>query len=150
MGGSAEDVVRRFYREIWTERRYDVAVELVHPDLSYPAAPRLRGPEGSWLPFVRITRPSRTSPSLLTTWWSTRPAWRPASLAGTDLGRLRGMPASGKAVKSWASTSSVSRVASSATGLPSTGWACWFSSRRFPTHGHDRLANRVTSATDDD
>ena len=102
MAGSSEYVARRLYREVWTERRYEVAAELIHPDFSYSAAPGMRGPEAK----LKAIRSYHSSFPDLTVEvddmvvGEQRVAVR-FVIAGTDLGGLRGMPASGKVVRSW-------------------------------------------------
>ena len=99
---SAEALVRRFYREIWTEKNYDGAAEIFHPDFTYPGAPGEQGPEAK---VSRIRGYHATFPDLAATIDSLVVADGTVaahfSITGTDLGGFRGRPATGKAITSW-------------------------------------------------
>lgn len=99
---SPEDLVRRFYREIWTGKQYDGAAEIFHSDFTYAGAPGEKGPAAK---MSRIRDYHATFPDLAATvdglvaGDGTIAAH--FTITGTDLGGFRGRPATGKAITSW-------------------------------------------------
>jgi len=97
-----ELVARRFYEEVWNDRRYDVADELFHPDFRTPAAAGLRGGAAK---VAAIRGYQATFPDLhvqvedlVANGDRVAVRW---TFTGTDTRGLKGRPPTGRPIRCW-------------------------------------------------
>jgi predicted ester cyclase len=96
-------VAQRLYREMWGERRYEVADELFHPDFTYAAVPGVRGGAAK---VAAIRGYHATFPDLLVVVdeliAGPNSVAARVCLSGTDTGGVKGRPPTGRYARCWA------------------------------------------------
>jgi len=97
-----ERVLRSLYADVWTDRRYEVAEALFHPEFSSPGAPGMFGAEAK---LHSIRRYHAAVPDLVVTIDDLVVAADRAvvrfTFAGTDLGGLAGHEPTGRPLSMW-------------------------------------------------